>query len=138
MIECPISHVANPAQEYGNVPCESPEDNAPAGSRRGRTGALAINRAIALSECCSTVMTTRMNTVCGILERSSSSVQSEDSTPSAGSYRMYSAESFPGVGAMARLKGLRGKAGSDRLPPCAMKWKVCSGMRNANAALGRW
>ena len=123
MLTCPMSHVANPAQGYGNVPCESPEDNAPAGSRRGRTGAPAIDRAIALSECCSTVRLARMNTVCGMSGRSSSSYGSEDSTALAGSYRMYSAGSFPGVGAMARLKGLRGKAGSIRPSPRANKWK---------------
>lgn len=123
MIMCPMSHVANPAQGYGNVPCESPEDDAPAGSRRGRTGAPASNRAIASSECCSIVRQTRTNAVCRISGRSNLLCLGEDSTVTAGSYRMYSAGSFPGAGAMARLQGLRGKAGSTRPSPRANVWK---------------
>ena len=94
----------------------------------------ASNLAIALSQFCSIVTgSTRIRFKWGIkcdepvVKRRSQYIQAR---------RVCAPEWHFGVGEVARLQGLIGKAGSIRIPSRAKKGKVCGGMRNANATFG--
>ena len=133
-MEKPENIVANRTHRLSNRRCESSEDKVPVSESSGRTGVRASNLATALSQFCSTVIApTRIRfkwrIKCGepLVEGRSQYIQAR---------RVCAPEWHFGVGEVARLQGLIGKAGSIRVPPRAKKGEGCSGMRDANAASG--
>ena len=133
-MEKPENIVANRTHRLSNRRCESSEDKVPVSESSGRTGVRASNLATALSQFCSTVMaTTRIRFKWG-------SKRDEPFIPWRSQHvqarRVCAPEWHFGVGEVARLQGLIGKAGSIRVPPRAKKGEGCSGMRDANAASG--